>query len=146
MNRKWNSPKEYLSQVKDLDNLIQTNVESMTELKNSMFGVTKQLKSDKVQSSNSYDFTDTIAKICDMEKQTNKYIDDLVDLRDKIENEIKKIDNNIQTLILINHYVLGKSLVEISEEYNYGNSYIKRAHGWALESFKERFPDKFYKE
>lgn len=118
----------------------------MAELKNSMFGITKQLKSDRVQSSNSYDFTDTIAKIYDMEKQTNKYIDDLVDLRGKIENEIKKIDNNIQTLILINHYVLGKSLVEISEEYNYGNSYIKRAHGWALESFKERFPDKFYKE
>ena len=80
MDKKWNSPKKYLLQVKDLDNLIQTNIESMAELKNSMFGITKQLKSDRVQSSNSYDFTDTIAKICDMEKQTNKYIDDLVDL------------------------------------------------------------------
>lgn len=146
MAEKWRTPKEYLYQVKDLDNLINTLMESISELRSSMFNTSQELNVDKVQSSNSYDFTDTIAKICDMEKQTNKYIDDLVDLRDKIESEIKKIDNNIQTLVLINHYVLGKSLIEISEEYNYGNSYIKRVHGWALEAFKERFPDKFYKE
>ena len=54
-------------QVKDLDNLIQTNLESITELKSRMLSIGNELKPDRVQSSNSYDCTDIIAKICDME-------------------------------------------------------------------------------
>lgn len=140
---KWNSPKEYLMQVKDLDNLIQTNLESITELKSSMLSIGNELKPDKVQSSNSYDFTDIIAKICDMEDTTNSYIDSLVELRNKIGNEIRALDNNLHVIILTNHYILGNSLVDISDKYNYGRSYVKHAHGWALEAFKEKYLEKF---
>ena len=137
------TPKEYLSQVKDLNNLINTHLASVEDLRSKMINTSKELTTDRVQGGKAYDFTDTIAKICDLETDINNEIDNLVDLRAVIEHEIRGLDSNIQILVLVNHYILGKSLIEISDEYVYGRSYIKKVHGWALEAFKEKYPEKF---
>lgn len=142
-DRKWKTPKDYLSQIKDLDNLINTNLESISTLKARLYSTSIELKADKTSGGSSFDFTEIIAKIDAMEHGVDKEVDRLVRLRQEIENEIKSLDSNIQVLVLINYYIIGKSLIDISTEYNYGASYIKRVHGWALEAFKEKFPEKF---
>lgn len=143
IEKKWKTPKDYLSQIKDLDNLINTNLESISTLKTRLFSTSVELKQDKISGSKSYDFTEIIAKVDAMEKKVDKEIDALVSLRKTIEDEIKALESNVQVLVLINFYVLGKSLADISTEYNYGSSYIKHVHGWALEAFKEKYPKKF---
>lgn len=140
---KWKTPKDYLSQIKDLDNLINTNLESISTLKARLYSTSVELKADKTSGGSSFDFTEIIAKIDAMEHEVDKEVDRLVRLRQEIENEIKSLDSNIQVLVLINYYIIGKSLIDISAEYNYGQSYIKHVHGWALEAFKEKFPEKF---
>lgn len=142
-NKKWKTPKDYLGQIKDLDNLINTNLESISTLKTRLYSTSVELKADKTSGGSSFDFTEIIAKVDAMEHEVDKEVDRLVGLRQEIENEIKSLDSNIQVLVLINYYIIGKSLIDISQEYNYGASYIKRVHGWALESFKEKFPKKF---
>ena len=141
---KWKTPKDYLGQIKDLDNLITTNLESISTLKTRLYSTSVELKQDKPQGTGmNFDFTEIIAKIDAMEHEVDKEVDRLVRLRQEIENEIKSLDSNIQVLVLINYYIIGKSLIDISTEYNYGASYIKHVHGWALEAFKEKFPEKF---
>lgn len=141
---KWKGPKDYLGQIKDLDNLITTNLESISTLKARLFSTSVELKQDKPQGTGTnFDFTEIIAKIDGIEREVDREVDRLIALRKSIEDEIKTLDSNIQVLVLINFYVIGKSLIEISTEYNYGPSYIKHVHGWALEAFKEKFPEKF---
>lgn len=140
---KWKTPKDYLSQIKDLDNLINTNLESISTLKARRYSTSVELKADKTSGGSSFDFTEIIAKIDGIEREVDREVDRLVRLRQEIESEIKTLDSNIQVLVLINYYIIGKSLIDISQEYNYGQSYIKRVHGWALEAFKEKFPKKF---
>lgn len=143
MTGKWKTPKDYLSQIKDLDNLITTNLESISTLKARLYSTSVELKADKTSGGGSFDFTEIIAKIDGIEREVDREVDRLIALRKSIEDEIKCLDSNIQVLVLINFYVIGKSLIDISTEYNYGPSYIKRVHGWALEAFKEKFPKKF---
>lgn len=143
MTGKWKTPKDYLGQIKDLDNLITTNLESISTLKARLYSTSVELKADKTSGGGSFDFTEIIAKIDAMEHEVDKEVDRLVRLRQEIESEIKTLDSNIQVLVLINYYIIGKSLINISQEYNYGQSYIKRVHGWALDAFKEKFPEKF---
>lgn len=140
---KWKTPKDYLSQIKDLDNLITTNLESISTLKARLYSTSVELKADKTSGGSSFDFTEIIAKIDGIEREVDREVDRLIALRKSIEDEIKTLDSNIQVLVLINFYVIGKSLIDISTEYNYGPSYIKHVHGWALEAFKEKFPEKF---
>lgn len=137
------TPKEYLQQVRDLNNLINTHLASVEDLRSKVTNISKELTADRVQGGESHDFTDVIAKIYDLEIDISKEIDKLVNLRTVIEHEIRGLDSNIQALVLINHYILGKSLIDISEEYMYGSSYIKKVHGWALEAFREKYAEKF---
>ena len=137
------NPKQYLGQIQHTDNLIKSKLDSINQLKASLFSTSSELKQDKIQSSNSYDFTDTVAKVCDMEADATKLIDYIVDLRRVIENEICQLDNNLYQVILINHYVLNKSLIDIASEFTYEYGYVRKSHGWALEAFKEKFPEKF---
>lgn len=137
------TPKQYLGQIQHINNLIKSKIDSINQLKASLFNSSKEFKTDMIQSNNLYDFTDTIAKVCDMETETNQLVDKLVDLRRSIESEINELDSNLYQVILINHYVLNKSLIDIASEFTYEYGYVRKAHGWALEAFKEKFSDKF---
>lgn len=130
------TPKQYLSQIRHLDSEINSNLLLIEELKSKALKLGGFNTGDKVQNSKSNNFTNWIDKSIDLEKKIDRQIGKLVDLKDKINREINKMSNPLHRLILINHYILDRSLIEISSTYTYDYSYIKHAHGHALQEFK----------
>lgn len=144
-DRLWESPKEYLSQAMLIDDRIKCNLNMMSELRSSLFNSPGKFKEDRIQTSLKYDFTDTIDKIVDLDNSINKDIDSLIEMKSKILSEINAIDSEINKIILKERYISGKSLIEISSEYNYEYSYVRKCHGWALEEFKKIYKEYFIK-
>ena len=56
--------------------------------------------------------------------------------RNKIEEKIETVENEISIEILYNKYILGKSLEEISLEINYSKRHTERLHIKALKEIK----------
>lgn len=137
------TPKEYLSQVKYLDDEINTKIEQIDNLRSKITSVSSPQLGDKVQTSNTQDFTDAINKIIDEEQRLTDKIDELVNLKCKINSEIEGIENPLFRVVLINYYVLGLNLAKISEKYNYQPNYVRKVHGWALQEFGNKYKNLF---
>ena len=140
--KKWSSPKEYLSQIKFVDQKITNMQESIDELWAKATRVNRPLKSDLVQEGGKFN-NELVDKLIDLRCETNVMIDELVDLKISIEKEIECLDNELFSRVLYQRYILNKKLFDIAESLNYGESYIKKVHGWALVAFRNRFSDKF---
>lgn len=138
------TPKEYLSQIVFLDQRIDNNLEAIERLKAKTQSVTMHVSDTKVQGTNQvHDFTDTVAKILDLEGKVTCQIDSLVDLKSKITREINGLDNKAYAVLLFKRYVLGRSLAIIAKEMAYSYTWLRHMHGVALEEFKKTYPDIF---
>ena len=56
--------------------------------------------------------------------------------RNKIEEKIESVENDLSREILYNKYILGKTLEEISIEINYSKRHTERLHIKALKEIK----------
>lgn len=137
------TPKEYLSQIKYLDDEINTKIEQLDNLRSSITGISSPKLGDKVQTSNLSDFTDTVNKIIDEEQRLTEKIDQLVNLKCTINAQIEQLDNPLFRVILINYYVLGLNLAKISDKFGYEHGYTRKVHGWALQEFGNKYKNLF---
>lgn len=145
MNDKLNlkvNPKQYLSQIQFIDERINTHLETITELKSKVINVSSHVKDDVIQTSSKMDFTDVINKIIDLEKEVNEEIDNLVNLKIKIQKEITSLDNWLYSTVLTKRYILNKSLKVIADELNYNYAYVRHVHGGALQEFGNKILNK----
>lgn len=127
--------KQYLNQVRNIDKRINAKLDEISALRALAQKVTISF-CEKVQCSSSDKFADVVAKIIDIEAQTNKDIDKLVNLRARISREIGNVPNNIYSALLSSRYLEGKSWEAIAEELNYDERQIRRLHGRALNEFQ----------
>lgn len=141
--------KEYLFQLQILDTKICQKIEEASQLR-SMTGE-RGMKYDgvHVQTSPRNVQEDIITDYIDVEQKINLNIDKYIRLKDKIIDEIHKLDDQRYIQILYMHYVPNeqhrvKRLEEIAvimKKPN-GNSYsydhIKHLHGEALEDFRKK--------
>lgn len=139
-------PKEYLMQLKYLDQEIDSNIRLIDELRAKTERIGSFSEIGKVQSSSNINFSDWIDKVIDLEKDINLKIDELVCLKKMIKSQIDKVDNPLYRIVLTNHYLLGLSLLEIARKYNYNYNYIKHIHGHALLAFKDKNKELFIKK
>ena len=75
--------------------------------------------------------------------ETNNYVDELVDLRIQIADEIMELRNDNYRVVLSERYIQGKKFEEIAVEQNYAYRHITRLHGEALKEFEKLYPEKF---
>ena len=66
----------------------------------------------------------------------NAQIEECLKTRQKIEQRISTIDNEILKELLIQKYICGKTLLEISLIMNYSNRHIERLHIKAIEKLE----------
>ena len=137
------TPKEYLSQGFAIDKRIESKLNVITELRASIFGKSNKLQSDRIQCSETYDFTKVSDKIMDFELEVDKHIDELIDIKHRLYSEISQLEDNLQIIILSERYLCGKKLEDIAREQHYSYDYIRHSHGWALESFRKTIPHYF---
>lgn len=130
--------KSYLSQIERLDRMIQNKLSEIYQLKTMACSVTVSNDSERVQTSSDKDrLGSTVAKIVDLEKETDRLVDRFVDLKKEIMSIISMIKSERHREILFKKYLEQKSLYEIAEELGMTDRGCKKAHKRALEEFEK---------
>ncbi|MBR3873505.1 MAG: sigma-70 family RNA polymerase sigma factor [Clostridia bacterium] len=125
--------KEYLSQAMYIDQRIDSKLEQIMKLRESASKATATLSDmPRPDSPNVQSMEETIVKIVDLEREINRDIDALVDLKAEARKVISKLDNPEQQLILEMRYLCYKSWAEIAEDLSFSESNVYKIHGEAL--------------
>lgn len=125
--------KEYLSQAMYIDQRIDSKLEQIMKLRESATKATAALSDmPRPDSPNVQSMEETIVKIVDLEREINRDIDALVDLKAEARKVISKLDNPEQQLILEMRYLCYKSWAEIAEDLSFSESNVYKIHGEAL--------------
>ena len=130
--------KQYLSQIERLDKMIQNKLSEIYQLKTMACSVTISNDSERVQTSSDKDrLGSTVAKIIDLEKETDRLVDSFIDLKKETMLIIRMIKSERHREILFKKYLEQKSLYEIAEELGMTDRGCKKAHKRALEEFEK---------
>ena len=126
--------KEYLNQIRYIDNEISAHLEERDRLRQAIELKTTSYNDNKVQETNASRFDDKYTKYIDMADIINEKIDDLVDLKMKISSEIDMLDKPEYRVVLRQRYINLKSFEEIAVFMCYDIRQIHRIHGNALQN------------
>lgn len=130
--------KQYLSQIERLDKMIQNKLSEIYQLKTMACSVTVSNEKERVQTSSDKDrLGSTVAKIVDLEKETDRLIDRFVDLKKEIMIIISMVKSERHREILSKKYLELKSIYEIAGELGITDRGCKKAHKKALDEFEK---------
>ena len=121
--------------------MINCKLEQVAELRSMLLPGAIRYDKDKVQTSNNSDsISDTVSKIMELEEKINTDIDELVELKSVARENIERMENDVEKVILYKRYFNNESFENIAVECGYSWRHIHRLHGEALKNF-----DKIYK-
>ena len=127
---------KYLSQYQYLNKEIDRKIQALEFWKNKILNITGTL-SDMPKSNKRSDTIATgIATINDTEKEINKEIDELIELRKEIEQKINAVDDPKLMALLKCRYLDCKSWEEIAYKNNITWRHVYRLHEKALDEIK----------
>lgn len=130
--------KQYLRQVRRLDNIVNAKLEQVEMLRAITTRMTTNLTTNKVQESNIPDKISTlICKIVDLEKEITNDIDKLIDLKTEIMRKIDSIQNDNYRLLLTLRYLNFKSWEQIAVEMGFTFQWVHELHKRALIEFEK---------
>lgn len=130
--------KEFLNKIRTIDIMINCKVEQVEELRCRLTSITCANDGDRVQTSLSADkFTDTIAKIIELENKINADIDTLIEYKDKARELIERMRDDVEKVVLYDRYFNNMSFEQIAVNTGYSWRHIHRIHGNALRNFKD---------
>ena len=138
--------KTYLEQIERLDRMIQNKLSEISQLKHIAMSITIEPKEVNVQVSSDKDKIGTaIAKIIDLEKETDKLVDEYIDKRKCIIKQIVSIKDTNMYHVLSERYIARKDLSVIAVEMGYSFKQVCRIHGSALAEFERIYGKKYLK-
>lgn len=139
--------KEYLGQISRLDRMIQNKLSEIYQLKTMACSVTVSSDKERVQTSADKDrLGSTVAKITDLEKETDMLVDDFVNKRKHIIEQIDRMSDINMYHVLSARYVSKKTFDEIADELTYSRMQVNRIHGKALLEFEKRYGNEYINE
>lgn len=130
--------KQYLKELKRLDTCIRHKIQE----KDTLYNPLRAANTDgmKIQASHDGDsMTDLLIKIETIEAKINGKIDEYVNLKNKIIDQIHGLSNETFVDLLHRRYVEFKRLEEIAVDMNYTYQYVRELHGHALQEFDRQF-------
>lgn len=146
VSKKFTSTKAYLSQIDRLDRMIQNKLSEINHLKTIATSITIAPKDVNVQISSDKDrMGSAVAKLIDLEKETDKLIDDYIDKRKRIIEQIDSMEDTNMYHVLSEKYVNRKDLSVISVEMGYSFKQVCRIHGNALVEFERIYGKEYIK-
>lgn len=132
------TPKQYLNQAYRLNELIESHIAELRMLRETMDGLSAvQYDKDKVQTNNvSSPVENTVQKIMAQEEKINAEIDRFVDLKAEIHDEISKVSDQTEQLVLRLRYIQFKSWPDIQGILGKKERRAFVIHSTALNHFK----------
>lgn len=136
------SAKEFLNKIRYIDMMINCKLEQVAELRNMLLPGAIRYDKERVQSSHTSDqFTDTMAKVIELEEKINADIDELVELKSAAREKIEQMENEVEKVILYKRYFSNESFENIAVECGYSWRHIHRLHSEALKNFDKLYND-----
>jgi len=136
--------KEYLSQLQKLDKRIEQKLHEKTQYQNDITTIKGlNYSADKVQTSskNEASYVKLLIKLTDMSKHIDVEIDNFVDLKFKITEQIQMITDIRYSEILYKRYVKYMDFRKIAHEMNYSYAHVRKLHGFALCEFQKKMKE-----
>ena len=137
------TPKEYLMQIVNLERKIKSKTSERNEIMQTLIKSTDTSQEPVYSNQTSNPTEDVVMRLMEYNDQTNKYIDDLVDLKIQIADEVMELENDNHQMVLRERYIRQKKFEKIAVDMSYDYSWIIKLHGRALKEFGEKFPEKF---
>lgn len=128
--------KEYLQQVKALDQLINAKQSELYALRLTAASVSSPVLGDKVKSGSINSAMQIVDKIIVLQETINTEIDRLIELKAEVHEKIGKVYNPQFIALLTDKYINGFTLEQIAERMNVSYETIKGWHGEALQIFR----------
>jgi len=136
--------KEYLNQIRDLDKEITAKLEQCDQLRAMATRTTASLSSEWVSGSRQSNdkMADCVVKLVDLNKEIDRDIDRLVDLKREVIGKINKVKNPDYRLLLFHKYVNGATWEQVAKNMSsnkriYSTQHIRGyMHSQALKSLK----------
>ena len=136
--------KQYLSQIERLDKMIQNKLSEIYQLKTMACSVTVSNEKERIQTSSDKDrLGSTVAKIVDLEKETDMLVDRFIDKRSHIISQIDGLDNIDYYHVLSMRYVARNTFEEIAKKTNWSIRKVFSIHGEALKEFEKLYGSEY---
>ena len=136
--------KQYLSQISRLNKMIANKLSEIYQIKSMALNISVLNEEDKVQTSGSKDrIGDMVAKMVDLEKEAQSYVDAYTDLRRKTIMQIDSMPKDTHYKVLFSKYIEDKTFDVIAEEMGYSWRQVIRIHGAALTEFEKLYGEDF---
>lgn len=128
--------KQYLNQILRLDRQIKNKLAEIYQLRTMAESITVATDKERVDSSGDKDKLGCMmARIVDMERE----VDNLVDKRCEIINQIENVDNVEYYDILAKVHILGQDIKVIAIEKNVSYRHFFRIYGKAIKEFEKKY-------
>lgn len=128
--------KEYLRQLKYLDNRINAKLLEREQIRTMAEKTTASL-SEKVQTSSGIKMDDVVVRLVELEELINKDIDKLVYLKEEAGDKINRISNDKYKIVLSMYYLSNKTFEEVAELTEMSFRWVHKLHGRALKEFEK---------
>lgn len=132
--------KEYLGQISRLNRMINNKLTEIAQLKDMAASISAPQNGDRVQTTPNFDKIGTkYAKIDEMERKIDGMVDELVDKKEKIIQQIDSMEDENTYNILFARYIEKKTFEVIATEMKYSWRQVIRLHGTALKQFEKKY-------
>lgn len=139
--------KQYLGQIERMDRMIQNKLSEIRQLKCMAISVTIQPKEVNIQVSSDKDkIGNAVSKLVDLEKETEKLIDNYICKRKHIIEQIDNINDTNMYHVLSEKYIAKKDLNVIAVEMGYSFKQVCRIHGKGLSEFERIYGREYLKQ
>ena len=130
--------KEYLRQLKTIDNRINAKLLEKERMRALATKVTSNLE-ERVQDSGSGGIENTIIKITELENDIVNEINKLVDLKREASELIEKMADIKCKTVLSMYYLSNKTFEEVADYTEMSSRWVRIIHGRALQKFQKIF-------
>ena len=139
--------KEYLGQISRLNRMINNKLTEIAQLKDMAVSISATQSGERVQTTPNFDKIGTkYAKIDEMERKIDGMVDELVDKKEKIIQQIDSMEDENTYNILFARYIEKKTFEVIATEMKYSRRQVVRLHGTALKQFEKKYGEGYLNE
>lgn len=120
--------------------MINNKLTEIAQLKDMAASISAPQNGDRVQTTPNFDKIGTkYAKIDEMERKIDGMVDELVDKKEKIIQQIDSMEDENTYNILFERYIEKKTFEVIATEMKYSWRQVVRLHGTALKQFEKKY-------
>lgn len=130
--------KQFLSQARRIDKRIDNYVEEITQLLTLATKTTPSNAQERVQSSGTGDKVgDGAAKIADLQREMDQWVDELLIKKEEIRKVIEQVDDTDCYDLLYKRYILYKKWEQIAVDKDITTMGVWKMHGRALKKVEK---------